>query len=252
MIFNVNITRADIRCVKSTMDFICFGEQSEARKLIADIKSNWFTIIETKFPHYRLETEWLPIHMAINEEHWAEILNKLSPLFRAWDEYTPHIIEYRGMYTTAPSAELSAKLLFFYHYIFQEFMDNGRRVLNRNRIEYTPQPYLESAHLASLLAPDSLKFQEVIDSVRADMLKCVEPSSKAELDVSQLGVVHGTIKLKVARASLVPRRVSSQISLFERMVKYAEQTPWSNLSAQDFQTFIDVTKCHDSLKVFIP
>ena len=234
------------------MDFICFGEQSEARKLIADIKSNWFTIVETKFPHYQLETQWLPISMAINDEHWDGILSTLSPMFRAWDEHTPHIMEYRGMYTTAPASELSPKLLFFYHYILQEFMDNGRRVLNRNRIDHTPHPYLESAHLASLLAPDSLKFQEVIDSVRADMLSCVESSNKAELDVSQLGVVHGSIKLKVARASLVPRRVASQISLFERMVRYAEQTPWSSLSAQDFQTFIDVTKCHDSLKVFIP
>ena len=252
MVFNVNISRSDIRCVKSTMDFICFGEQSEARKLIADIKSNWFTIVETKFLHYRLETEWLPINMAISDEHWRGILETLSNMFRAWDEYTPHIMEYKGMCTTIPSTELSSKLLFFYHYILQEFMDSGRRILNRNKIDFAPLPYLESAHLASLLAPDSLKFQEVIDSVRAEMQSYVASSCRSELDVSQLGVSNGTIKLKIARASMMPRRVASQLSLFERLIRYTEQTPWSNLSAQDFQTFIDVTKCHDSLKVFIP
>ena len=245
--------RSSIRPIRSIIEICSTKEEDETDYIVRDINNatNWFSIKKKVFPYYELITEWMPVDQCIKDEFWIPLIDILREhRFCAWDVGCYHKIEYKNIHTISKAEDFGVKLIFIYNYILRDIRPPLRSHFGLNcHIPMRPIRDIDGPKCAAALSPDALRFENVVESVRNDLSDIILSSGETELDVSQVYNLSGVVAIRSPRASLVASRISSQISLFDRIVQYADRTPWANISQDDFVTFINITNCHNRLKM---
>lgn len=245
--------RSSIRPIRSIIEICSTKEEEETDCIVRDINNatNWFSIKKKVFPYYELITEWMPVDQCIKDEFWVPLIYILREhRFCAWDVGCYHHIEYKNIHTISKAVDLGTKLLFIYNYILKDIRPPLRAHFGlNNRTMIRTIMDADAPKYAAALSPDVLRFESVVESVERDLSDIILSSGDTELDVSRVYDLNGVVKIRSPRASLVASRISSQISLFDRIVQYSDRTPWANISQDDFITFLNVTNCHYRLKI---
>ena len=242
--------------VEIEVEFIEEDDRSE----FIDIPSNYFyRETDGSLDDYGCEIITIPLlpNDAKDAEFWKELTDGLRGRANSWDTggrcgLHVHIGREILGTTLEQHSETIGKLLYLYHHWLKDTRFNIK-MYGRERGYHDMNAKTAQGDAAKMLGGDSLRSKKVTDIVKKAMIAKSygdRPFGHGEryFDIN-LQNEH-TIEFRKGKGSINPKRIAMVVEYCELMCIYAKQTPWMQLSFDDFIAYLK-SVASDSIKDII-
>ena len=229
----------------------------DSRREFIDIPSNYFyRETDGSLDDYGCEIITIPLlpNDAKDAEFWKELTDSLRGRANSWDTsgrcgLHVHIGREILGTTLEQHSETIGKLLYLYHHWLKDTRFNIK-MYGRERGYHDMNAKTAQGDAAKMLGGDSLRSKKVTDIVKKAMISKSDgdrPFGHGEryFDIN-LQNEH-TIEFRKGKGSINPKRIAMVVEYCELMCIYAKQTPWMQLSFDDFIAYLK-SVASDSIK----
>lgn len=216
-------------------------------------ESNWFYLeSDGSLGNFGCEIITIPLRPqeAKSKDFWSTLTDYLKSRAESWNTGRCGLHVHIGREILGKNEEQQSetigKLLYLYHHFVKDTRLN-HKVYGRDRAYNDHDGKTDMGNAAKLLGSDVLKSKSVSDKVKQSMTRKSEEGRYFDINLKN----SATIEFRKGRGSINATRIAMVVDYSERMCIYAKNTPWQQISYEDFVSFLRATNKNEDLKNLI-
>lgn len=225
----------------------------DERRDFCDKKSNWFyRESDGSLGSYGCEIISIPLmpQDAKSVDFWQTLTDYLSSHARSWDTGRCGLHVHIGREilgrTEEQQSETIGKLLYLYHHYVKDTRMNIK-IYGRERGYNDTDGKTPVGDAAKIFGSEIFKIKSAAEKVKDAMID--KSSRDRYFDINLRNTA--TIEFRKGKGSINPKRIAMVVDYCERLCIYAKNTPWQQISYDDFVKFLKATVDNENLKEII-
>lgn len=219
----------------------------------SDIGSNWFYLErDGSLNEFGCEIITIPIlpKDAKDVEFWKPLTSYLSTRARSWDTNTCGLHVHIGREilgrTDEQRSETLGRLLYLYHHYVKDTRLNIK-IYGREYGYHDHDGKTDVGGAAKTIGGDVFKLKDLSTRIKNASISKSNEGRYFDINIQN----DRTIEFRKGRGSLKANRIAMVVEYSERMCIYAKNTPWSQISYDDFVCYLKATASNPDLKAFL-
>jgi hypothetical protein len=230
---------------------VCFNSSSELDNFV-DKPSNWlFRERDGSLDNYGCEIITVPLlpNDAKSVDFWKVLTDDLQGHARSWETSCCGLHVHIGREILGRNeeerSETLGKLLYLYHHCVKDMYMNGR-IYGRTTGYHECDGKTDVGNAVSLLGKEVLGIKSVQDNIKNSMTRRSSRDRYYDINITN----NPTIEFRKGKGSINAKRIAAVVEYNEKLCLYAKNTPWTQISQEDFVAYLRAT-ASDTLKEYM-
>lgn len=225
----------------------------EERDGFTEKTSNWFYCeSDGSLGGYGCEIITIPLlpKDAKSIEFWNTLTDSIRDIATSWDSprcgLHVHISREILGRSESEQTENLGKLLYLYHHYVKDTRMNIK-IFGRERGYHDHDGKTPYGDAVKTIGSQILKSKDIKNKLSTEMIYKTNTDRYFDINIRN----EKTIEFRKGKGSLASERIVAVVEYCELMCKYVKDTPWQQLSYQDFVTYLTISAKGEKLKGWI-